>query len=94
MSQIEDYLERVLRRRSHYRRVFVDTGGSGAAVLADLRRFCKAGDSALVVGPGGQSDPMATGVALGRQEVFWRIAHHLHLDDAALLKMKESTNDE
>jgi len=62
-------------------------------VLADLRRFCKAGESALVVGANGQSDTLATGIAMGRQEVFWRIAHHLHLDDAGLLKLKDFDNE-
>jgi hypothetical protein len=42
-----------------------------------------------VVGSNGQTDVYATGMMAGRQETFWRIAHHLHLDDSQLLKLKE-----
>lgn len=58
-------------------------------MLADLRRFCRAGEPPLVLGKDGQTDVYATGMAAGRQEVFWRIASHLHLDDAKLLQLKE-----
>lgn len=84
------FIERVLRRRSHYRRVFIQTGESGQNVLADLRRFCRAGEPALVVGRDGQTDVYATGMLAGRQEVFYRIVQHLHLDDAQLTKLKET----
>lgn len=86
--------ERVVRRRSHYRAVFQSTGQSGRVVLADLRRFCRAGEPPLVIGRDGQTDVFATGMAAGRQEVFWRIAHHLHLDDAKLLELKETLEDD
>ena len=92
LSSAQQFVQRLLRRRSFYRRVFIDSGQAGAAVLADLRRFCKAGDSALVVS-NGQSDVMATGMAMGRQEVFWRIVNHLHLDDAQLLRLKEQSDE-
>lgn len=86
--------QRIVRRRSHYRHVFQSTGLSGDVVLADLRRFCKAGEPPLVLGRDGQTDVYATGMAAGRQEVFWRIAHHLHLDDAKLLQLKEQYEDD
>lgn len=86
------YVQRLLHRRSHYRHVFQSTGASGEAVLADLRRFCKAGEPALQLG-NGQTDVYATGMIAGRQEVFWRIATHLHLDDAQLLKLKETYDE-
>lgn len=88
-----NFVQRLLRRRSHYRYVFLQTGSSGEAVLADLRRFCKAGEPALQLG-NGQTDIYATGMLAGRQEVFWRIASHLHLDDAQLLKLKETLDDD
>ena len=88
------YVQRLLRRRSFYRHVFVGTGLAGQEVLADLRRFCRAGEPALVIGRDGQSDLYATGMVAGRQEVFWRIATHLHLDDAQLLKLKETIDDD
>lgn len=88
-----NFVQRLLRRRSHYRHVFLQTGASGEAVLADLRRFCKAGEPALQLG-NGSTDVYATGMIAGRQEVFWRIASHLHLDDAQLLKLKETLDDD
>lgn len=88
-----NFVQRLLRRRSHYRLVFMQTGASGEAVLADLRRFCKAGEPALQLG-NGSTDIYATGMIAGRQEVFWRIASHLHLDDAQLLKLKETLDDD
>lgn len=88
------FLDRLLNRRAHYRHVFQATQVSGAFVLADLRRFCRAGEPAIIVGRDGQTDVYATGMVAGRQEVFWRIAHHLHLDDAQLLKLKENTDDD
>lgn len=85
--------QRIVRRRSHYRHVFMHAGKSSEYVLADLRRFCKAGEPPLVIGQNGQTDIYATGMAAGRQEVFWRIASHLHLDDAKLLQLKETMDD-
>ena len=87
------FVERLLKKRSHYRQVFIQSGASGDAVLADLRAFCKVGQPALQLG-NGQTDVYATGMLAGRQEVFWRIASHLHLDDAQLLKLKEAYDDD
>ena len=89
-----NYIRRLLKRRSFYRHVFIQTGSSGEAVLQDLRKFCRAGEPALVLGRDGQTDVYATGMVAGRQEVFWRIASHLHLDDAQLLKLKEAIDDD
>lgn len=86
--------ERIVKRRSHYRHVFQGTGMSGSIVLSDLRRFCRAGEPPIVLGRDGQTDVYATGMAAGRQEVFWRIAHHLHLDDAKLLELKETLDND
>ena len=88
------FLDRLLKRRAHYRHVFLGTAKSGDYVLADLRRFCRAGEPAIILGKDGQTDVYATGMVAGRQEVFWRIAHHLHLDDAQLLKFKETLDDD
>lgn len=74
--------------------MFETTGQSGRVVLADLRRFCKAGEPPIVIASNGQTDVYATGMAAGRQEVFWRIVHHLHLDDAKLLELKETFEDD
>lgn len=88
-----EYVKRLINRRMHYRHTFGADNPSARAVLADLRQFCKAGQPALVVGQNGQTDVYATGMMAGRQEVFWRIAHHLHLDDAQLLNLKETLDE-
>lgn len=83
---------RTAKRASYYRAVFKSV--SGEAVLADLKRFCRPIDPCIVVGSNGQTDIYATGLLAGKQEVFWRIAGHLNLDDAQLLKLKETLDDE
>ncbi|RRJ26338.1 hypothetical protein [Pandoraea apista] len=85
--------DRILRRRSYYRATF--QGDAARHVLADLRRFCRHGESPLVVSTiRQQADPIATAVQIGRQEVFQRIIAHLHIDDAQLLKLKEEAENE
>lgn len=88
------FIQRVLNRRSHYRHVFQSSKASGDFVLADLRRFCRAGEPAIVLSKDGATDVYATGMVAGRQEVFWRIVHHLNLDDAQLIKLKETYDDD
>lgn len=75
----------LLRRRGNYRATF--TTDAGRAVLVDLRRFTKHGESPLVVSPATQvTDAMATGVRIGRQEVMQRILAHMRLTDEDLQK--------
>lgn len=82
---------RILKRRSHYRATF--DGDSGRAVLADLKRFCGAMASPVVVSPIRQEvDPFATAVRIGRMEVFQRIVTHLNIDDAQLTQLKEEAD--
>ena len=42
----------------------------------------------------GVVDPIATGVAIGRQEVFMRIITTLDIDDAQLLRLKEEADND
>lgn len=81
-------------RRSHYRAVFRQDNPSARFVLADLRRFAKAGEPPLVIGRDGQTDIYATGIMAGQQATFWRIVSHLHLDDAKLLQLKETSEND
>ena len=86
-------IDRILRQRSHYRATFKPCASTDA-VLADLRRFTGYGESPAVVSPTRQQvDPVATGIRIGRAEVFARIVHMLHIDDAQLLKIKEQAHD-
>lgn len=62
------------RLAAAYRRAF--DGPAAADVLADLAEFCRAREAPFVPG-----DPMATGVLIGRQETFHRIARYLNLPE-------------
>lgn len=79
--------ERFWNRRNHYRSVFHSE--SGQRVLADLREFCRADSSCVVVAKDGKIDTHATVLAEGRREVFLRITETLNLTDEALLRLKE-----
>lgn len=62
-------------------------------MLDDLREFCRADTSCMVIGKDGQYDTHATAVAEGRREVWLRIQSILNLSDEALNRMKELEND-
>lgn len=62
-------------------------------VLEDLREFCRADTSCVVVAKDGRIDTHATAVAEGRREVFLRIMQTLNLTDEVLQKMKESEHE-
>ena len=85
-------IDRILRRRSHYRAVFESP--SGQQVLADLARFCHRGKPPLVLGNDGHTDLYMTGMEAGRQVVLQRIVEHLNVDDAKLLRLKDEAQDE
>lgn len=78
---------RLWNRRNHYRAVF--RSDSGTRVLADLREFCRADASCVVVGKDGKIDTHATVLAEGRREVWLRITETLNLTNEQLLKLKE-----
>ncbi len=90
---MNSFFEKVLRRRSWYRATF--NTPAGQAVLKDLRRFSRFTESPLVLSTTRQQvDPLATAVRIGRQEMFQRIIHHLHVDDAQLIRMMEQEDHE
>jgi hypothetical protein len=85
-------LARVLRRRSFYRATF-DTP-TGAHVLADLQRFCRANRTSISFSPvSGLIDSHAMAVAEGRREVWLWIQKNLNLDEAKLKTMKENIDE-
>ena len=61
-------------------------------LLDDLREFCRADKSCVVVGSDGHVDTHATAIAEGRREVWLRIQQTLNLSDETLNKMKEQEN--
>lgn len=87
----------IFRRRLAYRAVFMPNnvlGVAGKDVLADLRAFCRATSTPAVVSQQtGTIDPIATGIAIGRLEVWHRIAQHLHVSDEDLYKLVEQSDD-
>lgn len=79
--------ERFWNRRNNYRAAF--NSEAGMKVLADLREFCRADASCVVVSKDGKIDTHATVLAEGRREVWLRITETLNLTDEQLLKLKE-----
>lgn len=59
------------------------------AVLDDLREFCRADTSCVVVAKDGHIDTHATAVAEGRREVYLRIVQTLNLSDEVLQRLKD-----
>jgi hypothetical protein len=84
---MRDLFSHFWNKRNAYKRVFGTA--DGLQVLGDLRDFCHAGSSCVVVGKNGQVDTHATMIAEGRREVFLRIIETLNLTDEQLLKLKE-----
>ena len=87
-------LERIQRRKYAYRRLFLADNGLNAdaeIILADLKKFCRAAGSTVVVSPvSRQVDPIATAMAEGRREVWLRIMAHLHIEDRVVFNLNES----
>lgn len=87
-------LQRLQRRKYAYRRLFLADNGLNAdaeIILADLKKFCRAAGSTVVVSPvSRQVDPIATAMAEGRREVWLRIMAHLHIEDRVVFNLNES----
>lgn len=82
--------------RDHYRQLFwfgKTREDHVRAVINDLRGFCRADESCVVVAKDGRIDTHATAVAEGRREVFLRIVQTLNLSDEDLQRLKEHEND-
>ena len=82
--------------REHYRALFWRGEAHEAhvrAMINDLREFCRADQSCVVVGKDGRIDTHATAVAEGRREVWLRITQTLNLSDETLQRFKEQEND-
>ena len=65
----------------------------GAILLAELRTFCRADVTCVVVGKDGHIDTHATMVAEGRREVWTRLRELLELDDQAIREIMKEAND-
>lgn len=92
-------IRRVLRRKLAYRRTFMDAEGrlhpDAEVVLADLRRFCRATGSTMVLSPVSKTiDPLAMAMAEGRREVWMRLMAHLHVDEKQVFNLVEPSEGE
>lgn len=56
-------------------------------VLTELRLFCRANETTVVVAKDGHIDTHATLLAEGRRETLLRIQHYIELTDTDLLKL-------
>jgi hypothetical protein len=86
------------RRKHAYERLFRLADGApqgdARAVLADLKRFARMPDAPVARSTvSGQTDALATGVMIGRQEVVNRILAHIHIDERAFFNLKDETDD-
>lgn len=83
------FLSRINNRRlsAAYRRVF--GAPSAEVVLADLGDFCRARQAPFVPG-----DAMATGVLIGRQEVFHRVERYLNLSEQEVWELVSNQRGE
>lgn len=91
-------IEKILHRKRAYRQAFLDPNGdwnpAAKVVLADLRRFCRANGSTVVVSPvTKQVDPLAMAMAEGRREVWNRIMAHLYVDEKQVFELTERDDE-
>lgn len=63
-------------------------------LLDELKDFCRAETSCIVVAKDGHIDTHATAVAEGRREVYLKIMQILNLSDETLAKLKDKENDD
>lgn len=81
------------KRKAAYERLFPyengQISGDAATVLADLKRFARLPDAPLAKTADGSTDPIQTGILIGRQEVVNRILAQTGIDSRTLLNLRE-----
>lgn len=93
MSMMQKIRDVILKRRMAYRAVFDLNSKQTDIVLSDLRKFCRAHTTPAVMSQQtGTIDPVATGIAIGRLEVWHRITQHLHVSDEDMYRFVENTD--
>lgn len=63
-------------------------------ILDELREFCRADVSCVIVAKDGHIDTHATAVAEGRREVWLKIQQILTLTDEQINRLKETDDDD
>jgi len=92
---INKVIEKILRKKLAYRRTFMDENGNigpeAKHVLNDLRKFCRATGTTVVVSPVSKTiDPLAMAMAEGRREVWNRIMAHLYINEKQIFDLPEA----
>lgn len=95
---INKVIEKILRKKTAYRRTFMDDQGNlgpeAKIVLNDLRKFCRATGSTMVLSPVSKTiDPLAMAMAEGRREVWNRIMAHLYVNEKQVFELPEVEDD-
>ncbi len=88
----ESQFHRWLNLKRLYRSIFLQGNRERSNIdglLNDLKEFCYAEKSCVIVGKSGMVDTHASLLAEGRREVYLRIQSILNLSDEAINKMKE-----
>lgn len=94
---INAIIEKILHKKASYRRMFLDADGNltpdAVIVLDDLRKFCRATGSTVVVSPVSKTiDPLAMAMAEGRREVWNRIQAHLYVNEKQVFELQEKAD--
>lgn len=93
VRELLDSVMRMVSRSQAYKRCFMDDGKitpDADIVLRDLAKFCRANQPTTVISPVSRTvDPIASGIAEGRREVWLRLMWHLKINEADLINVKE-----
>ena len=86
--QLKNLRDIFQKRRNAYRALLTPGSVMSDIVLDDLRQFCRATTTPAAVNQqSGMIDPIATGIAIGRLEVWHRIALNVNISDADLYRI-------
>lgn len=94
--QTADLFARFWNLRESARAVFERrkaTPRQAKPILDELREFCRADTSCIVIGRDGRVDTHATAVAEGRREVWLKITQILNLTDEQINALKGDNHE-
>lgn len=100
LPEVTERIRRLMRRMHDYAACFRvsvrgDVTEAGAAVLADMARFCGAYDTSIKVSPiTRQVDPIATAVAEGRRQAYLYLLKNIRLTPEAILTTMETIEND
>lgn len=95
LGEMTERVRRMMRRMHNYAACFRtsargDVTDAGAAVLADMARYCGAYDTTVKVSPVTRNiDPIASAVAEGRRQAYLYLLKNIRLNPEAILSTME-----